>query len=318
MKKFDSILKKSADIRDFKSFDADAEWNQFVSIIGESESFDKELITKDNDFAKESNYHIIYMLAFAASMILVFSALFLFRKSEVVHAELITSSEPKSIELMDGTKIFVDPLSSVQYYTSLHQQNFRSVNLKGGAVFEVSHSILPFKVFFEDIFIEVLGTSFKIAKSKDTIVIKNINGSVRVAELKNNNNYKILNKGDIFHYVSGVFLNPNEVIETKSTVQKPSGQLIVKNSMVKPDKNISGKVRRFTLESVIKNYLIKFNKKKIKLDKKSKPDLNLIVIIDDINKPYLAILEDLKKQGIIDFVVGDCSDCYIIKAPQKK
>ncbi len=317
MKKFDSTLKKSATIGEFKSFDVVAEWNEFSSIVNKTDTIDIELESINLNFQKENHQQIIYMLGLAASMILIFSVLFLFKKPEISTKELITTTKSENIKLIDGTLITLGKNSVFQYYTNLNLQNLRSVNLKGEAIFEVSRNILPFKVYYEDVFVEVLGTKFSIETSGEVIVIKNISGSVKVVEIKNLNNYRILSPGDIFQYKNGNFINPNDIImedDSKKPIIKSQKEDLPK----KIDEITPVKGSRFTLESVIKNYLIKFNKKKIKMDKKSKPDLNVIVTIDNINKPYLSILEDLRKQGLIDFVAGDCPDCFVIKAPQKK
>ena len=316
MSKFDSILKKSAEIRDFKSFDVDAKWEQFTTILEQTGSLDLELRETNVCTNAETTHHIISFLAFAASLILIFSAIFVFRKQELLTAELSTTSKSENIQLSDGTKIKIGTYSTLEYYTSLHHQNLRSVSLKGEAFFDVSSSILPFKVFYGDIFVEVIGTSFTLSKTNDTVVIKNISGSVKVVESKNHNNLIVLNQGDICRYEGGRFLKPKTLIEFKSNNELPAVQPKNEKYPAKPEIVLT-KGRRYTLEAVIKNYLIKFNKKKIKLDKKSKLDLKLIVSIDNINKSYLSVLQDLKNQGIIDFIAGDCADCYIIKAPQK-
>ncbi|MBL0026731.1 MAG: FecR domain-containing protein [Saprospiraceae bacterium] len=326
MKKFDDILRKSEEIKDYTIFDVNLEWNQFSAMLENNLDHQSNPISTSEVFSIEDKRHIIYLLSFAAVMILVFASLFLFSKSESNESELISKSDSESIELIDGTKINVSPNSTLKYYTNLEYKEQRFVSLQGSGQFDVSRSILPFIVYHNEIFVEVLGTSFKILQESDKIKIVNISGTVKVGEIKNKDNFRILKEGDVFHYSDGLFINPADSISNKSINAYTPAPLNkeIENSKPVPEKNkeentaIALKGRKYTLESVINNYLIKFNKKKIKIDKKAKPDLNKIITIDDINKPYKSILEDLKQQGVIDFISGDCPDCFIIRSPEKK
>jgi hypothetical protein len=77
---------------------------------------------------------------------------------------------------------------------------------------------------------------------------------------------------------------------------------------VKPEGSV------YKLGSVLKDYLVKQNKKLIKIDKKFKFDPEQRVRIN-LSSDFNEIIKSLKSQGIIDTKPGDCPDCIIIIAP---
>jgi transmembrane sensor len=84
--------------------------------------------------------------------------------------------------LPDGTKVWLNAVSSLRFPTSFNKTE-RRVELSGEAYFEVTpNKNLPFKVAFNKTEVEVLGTHFNInsfgGKSKTTLV----EGSVKVTE----------------------------------------------------------------------------------------------------------------------------------------
>ena len=84
--------------------------------------------------------------------------------------------------LPDGTKVWLNAVSSLRFPTSFNKTE-RRVELSGEAYFEVTpNKNLPFKVTFNKTEVEVLGTHFNISsfggKSKTTLV----EGSVKITE----------------------------------------------------------------------------------------------------------------------------------------
>ncbi|MGB4960520.1 MAG: FecR family protein [Saprospiraceae bacterium] len=317
MNKFDSILKTSLEIPDFINSDVDDQWILFKSSVETSDDFPNDV------YKREANLQIRYMLSFAAAMILVFSSLFLFKRPNVSSASLVTQNMADTVHLMDGSMVYVGPNSTLEYYTTLVHSNVRTVLLDGNASFDVSQSILPFKIFGDYINIEVLGTKFSIFHADDHIEVKNISGSVKVTNNLNPSMYKILEEGDILHYKNGQFSNPLDTVVIV-TPEKPKTVVPKNISSPSPTPEIVQKTeapklsqRKFKLESVIHGHLLKLYKKKIKLQKKTKLNMESAVMLD-IDQPYEDILKDLKKLGFIDYIQGDCPDCFIITAPQDK
>jgi transmembrane sensor len=85
--------------------------------------------------------------------------------------------------LPDGSKVFLNALSSLKYPVSFSKRE-RRVELKGEAYFEISHNKnLPFRVATKGQTVEVLGTHFNIMAYQNDQAIKTtlLTGSVRVA-----------------------------------------------------------------------------------------------------------------------------------------
>lgn len=324
MSRFDLILKKSKEIKSFQISDVDSEWNNFLSVIGETEYREAEVIdlNHENRDTSETNQLIIYTLSLAASLILIFAVIFTFQKEKTDSATLTTASTGTELNLIDGTKVTLAPHTSLKYFTNLEDASQRTIYLNGDATFDISKNILPLRVYHNDIYVEVLGTEFAIKDNQGSVEIVNISGLVKVAEIKNTENFRILKKGDVFLFKNGIFTDPNvQVVEEKAKVIIPVKKKV--NPVLpkaEPEKTVETPVvttRKFKLDSVLKDYLIKYNKKKIKLEKGFKPRADIIVNIDKIDKPYIELLEDLQKQGFIVFRQGECPDCYIIGDPEK-
>lgn len=313
MNKFNFILNKTKEIKNFKVFDVDDEWNLFKPLIDQETTNISDLSNNNlHDFTKETGRQVVFLLSFAASLILIFGFLSFFSSPEKIVDARTTDSGTDSIRLIDGSLVHLLPHSKLDFYISLNHAQERSLRLKGDAEFDISASILPLIVYHDSIKVEVLGTKFRIKKVNESVEIKNLSGSVKVSEINNAENARILRTGDIFYYLNGKFINPSDtLIITKSEINKSAEKI----KKTRPTEEVtSGSI--YLLKSVIKNHILKYNKKKIKLEKKIKLDDNARVKLD-LSKPYLNILEDLKKQGFIDFKKGDCPDCFIITSPNK-
>ncbi len=83
----------------------------------------------------------------------------------------------------------------------------------------------------------------------------------------------------------------------------------------KEPKKVIGSV--YKLGSVLKDYLVKRNKKLVKIDKKFKYDPEQRVRLN-LTGNYTEVINSLKTQGIIDTKPGDCQNCIIIIAPGAK
>lgn len=102
------------------------------------------------------------------------------------------------IRLPDGTKVWLNAASSMQYSLNIGKAKQRLVKLDGEAYFEVAKdSARPFVVETDKQLVEVLGTHFNINSYYDEIVTKTtlLEGSVRVLH-KSTNETEILKPGD--------------------------------------------------------------------------------------------------------------------------
>jgi transmembrane sensor len=102
-------------------------------------------------------------------------------------ASMNTISIPRGgqypLTLSDGTKVWLNSVSSLTYPTSF-TGNERVVELKGEAYFEVAHNAkMPFKVKTNNVNVEVLGTHFNIKAYADEAAVKTtlLEGSVQLS-----------------------------------------------------------------------------------------------------------------------------------------
>jgi len=324
LKKLDSILKQNKEIEDFKVFDVDSEWNIFLEKVGESQASIEDKSTKNSPLSVIFRKPIIYVISIAASFILVLGFLFMFKNNDPYRTTVITTNNIEKINMIDGSKIELSQNSKLEYPLHLDDVIDRKIILAGSATFSVKkNDKLPFRVFYGDVLVEVLGTEFVINKKDGMTIIQNISGKIAVSQVLNRNNKRILEKGETLLFKFGNFFVPQDTIKTvveesKNTNLEPlqKGTTKTKSQKEKPSTpEVKGST--FKLDNVIKGFLLKFHKKKIKVERGTKFDKNTNVKID-INKTYQEILLDLKAQGHIDFKPGDCDECFIITSPAKK
>lgn len=305
MNNLDNILKQNKDIKDFHTLNVDDEWNTFLSSVGHA----PQTVTVLHK--KKSHINMVYNIAYAiaATVVLVISFYFVL-KPEPNTRTTFTSSRPNEIiSLPDGSKIYPQNGAKLEYPLDLRSVHERKVVLDGDAKFVVKRSILPFKVYWRDVVIEVLGTEFSLFQSGEKLVIENHHGSVKVSDMNDKYNFKILSTGDKFEYKDGNFTDIKlpQLPFLQPEIAKPTSKHIEKE---KPEE--IGSI--YTLGSLLKDHLVKMNKKTIKLDKKFKYDKTQRIKVN-LNQSYIEIMQSLKNKGVINFIQGDCPNCYIITAP---
>ncbi|WP_412466262.1 FecR family protein [Pedobacter sp. KLB.chiD] len=102
------------------------------------------------------------------------------------------------IKLPDGSTVWLNAASSIQYALNIGTAKQRVVKVDGEAYFEVAKDpVHPFIVETDKQVVEVLGTHFNINSYKDEKVTRTtlLEGSVRVSH-KNNNESEVLKPGE--------------------------------------------------------------------------------------------------------------------------
>ncbi len=106
---------------------------------------------------------------------------------EPVTAQYNTIQTPEGgqyqVDLPDGTKVWLNAVSSLKFPASFAKQEFRKVELSGEAYFEVAKDKKhPFRVLSDKQEVEVLGTHFNINAYPDESAVKTtlLEGSVKV------------------------------------------------------------------------------------------------------------------------------------------
>ena len=126
-----------------------------------------------------------YLKYMAAASILFLVALGFFYKENVTSEKQLsfkTSDTPKSIELSDGSKIYLAANSLFQYPEKFNGEERKVSLLKGNAFFEVAKDKKhPFIISSGEIKTRVVGTSFHIQLSKSKCEVIVVTGKVNVS-----------------------------------------------------------------------------------------------------------------------------------------
>ena len=316
MRKFDDILKESKNIPDFKSFDVDKEWNNFVKVL------ETEALIGSNALPNKSRSYQKFLIP-ALALLVVSAAAFYFlsQKPKPVYQIIETKENLDTVIFADGSKLYLGKNSKAEFPIAFAKDG-RFVKLQGQGTFDVNHDAAnPFKVYYGELQIRVLGTQFSLLKTKDLTVIENHSGTVEVSQILNKNNSITLHDNDVYLYQTGKFKTPKDTIQVVASepeiiVEEKPKAPPVKEEVIKVEEPVKETVHLSTyfLEDVINDHLLKYFKKSVKVEKKSKLNLKAKIKLD-INAPLKTILIDLKAQGYIDYKDGKCDGCYIIVPP---
>lgn len=309
MKNIDSIIKEGVKIEGYKMLDVNYEWDRFMDAIGEQPNTPPII-----DIKKQKSTRIQNILgSLAAVTILVLFVIFTLKPVEKTRKTITASNDDQKIELIDGSVITLNQGAVLDYPLTFEGQSQRKVILSGDASFNVTRSVLPFIVEYANkLRVEVIGTQFVLSMNGDDIVIENIQGRFYIADINAPNDKIIVSEGDKFQYSNDGFLDLNKPVEDLSDL----GILEDLDEDNEEELAVSNNESIYKLGSVLKDFIIKYNKKKIKIDKKFKYDSDQEVLLN-LAQPTEQILEKLQSHGIIDLKPGKCEGCLIIIAPEK-
>ena len=184
---------------------------------------------------KKKNFNPYLQYMAAASILFLVGLGFYFKPAIVAEKQLSfkTSDTPKSIQLSDGSKIYLAANSSFQYPEKFKGEERNVSLLKGNAFFEIAKDKKhPFIISSGEIKTKVVGTSFHIQMSKSKCEVIVVTGKVNVSA-----------KGQ------SVDLVPNE--EALFTAQKLTKQMAEKSYLVNWY-NTDVTLNQTTLQQVIK------------------------------------------------------------------
>jgi ferric-dicitrate binding protein FerR (iron transport regulator) len=137
--------------------------------------FEKRIESSSEERHKVHSITWLKYVAVAASLIISILAGRLFISAPetdlIYYTHQTAAGERKTIELPDGTKVWLNGQSILTYTSSFNAEN-RSVDFNGEAFFDVSHDhTKPFEVLSDNHHVKVLGTRFKLeARSEDIYV----------------------------------------------------------------------------------------------------------------------------------------------------
>ena len=314
MDKFDSIIKESTEISNFNFLDTHQEWEDFLNVVQEANP--KEQLPKMHIIKK--NHSKVYYLFRAVAAVFVIALLFIYtlKPKELSRVQYQAAHEGEVIKLIDGSTITLAANAILDYPKNFINQNTRYVILQGNATFDIARSILPFEVRYDSIQVVVLGTKFSLSRHGNSVLIQNLEGSVKVSSIHNPTNYVILKAQDQFGFSNGQFINKlAQEIETTEQGHKMDTDRLGTNDQLVSISDSDGNISTYKLGSVLKEFLVKRNKKSIKIDKhfKYNPDEKVKL---NLQLPIENIIYSLKNQCIIGVKKGKCQDCIIITSPE--
>ena len=121
--------------------------------------------------------------------------------------------------LPDGSKVWLNSISSLKFPVSFSSQKERRVELTGEAYFEVAHNkALPFRVVTDKQVVEVLGTHFDINAYPDELHTRTtlLQGSVKVTDGKNTALLKPGQQAELAGNINVSEANIDEVVAWKN------------------------------------------------------------------------------------------------------
>jgi transmembrane sensor len=158
----------------------------------------------------------------AAQNKLVYQTSSLKVKSDQKNTVLTAKGEQYSLDLPDGTKVWLNAASSLKFPTTFASLSNRTVELSGEAYFEVAKDKLhPFIVKTDKQEIKVLGTHFNVSSYPDEQITKTtlLEGSVKVVAKNNVSSMATLKPGQQAQLSSQTF-KVKEVDLLESTAWK--------------------------------------------------------------------------------------------------
>ncbi len=200
------VWEKSADIKDFDKIDTLADWQKVRSRIG------FKTISRRLPFRS-------YLVRIAAVLILAAGLTYLLSRvirntstDKMYYYESIASNELKTVELPDGSTIFMNKNSRIVRNNGYGINN-RDIILEGEAFFEVARNEdVPFRVHTLNSVVEVLGTSFNIKTDSLQVIVGVLTGKVAFYESKNSEN-----RVDILPQNTGFFDATSNIIHVENT-----------------------------------------------------------------------------------------------------
>lgn len=141
-------------------------------------------------------------------------------------------TESMNILLPDGSKVTLEPNSSVSYPEAFDKE-MREVSLVGEAFFDVvKNPDQPFIVHFNELVVKVLGTSFTISAPKDDNKMQVLVKTGKVSVFENNEWQKL--KNDTNPAVRGVIITANQKVEYLKETAKFEKKLVDSPAIINP------------------------------------------------------------------------------------
>ncbi|MFQ3181048.1 MAG: transmembrane sensor [Polaribacter sp.] len=163
-------------------------------------------------------------------------------------------SKTFKVVLSDGTIVHLNSGTTFTYPEQFNVANTRKVILKGEAYFEVfKDKTNPFIVEANDVYIEVLGTTFNVSNYEDDNFINCVltEGSVRLSEKENQENNIILKPNEKATWQKNVKNFTTEQVKPDNYAAWIDGELVFNKESFS---NIAKKIERYYDVKIVNNY----------------------------------------------------------------
>lgn len=187
----------------------------------------KKLFETKKDKVVQINFGFVMKIAAMLTLILGLGYFYFINQNTPAQTVITTvANQIKQIELVDGTKVWINENSTFKYLKEFTSKN-REVYLNGEAYFEVAKNpAKPFIIHSKNTFTQVLGTSFNLNTNEDISEINVVSGKVTLVLNSDKNNKVVLLKGERGLLLDGqveksAFFNANTMAwKTKKIVFK--------------------------------------------------------------------------------------------------
>ena len=144
--------------------------------------------------AKPSVHRLVVRIASSAAAVLLLGFVMYYFTRSGLNTEPVAytaqNNQQAAFQLADGSQVFMQDGSVLQFHSNFEQQEERTVSFEGEGLFEVSHDAAkPFVVNAGNLQIEVLGTTFNLSAAAGASVYTCdlIEGKVRFALIDRSN-----------------------------------------------------------------------------------------------------------------------------------
>lgn len=157
-------------------------------------------ISKPERETKIRNIQFGRWLGIAASFLIISLVAFYFGRSNDIVSFKTAATEQQNFILPDGTKIFLNANTEVNYSKSNFQKSRKLELVKGECFLNVVHNPdEPFSIHYKDLAVTDVGTSFNVKVAHDQIDISVNTGQVKL-NIKGAETETILNAGEAGYY----------------------------------------------------------------------------------------------------------------------
>lgn len=182
---------KLKEMQNIEQFDTDKAWDNLYSKIGE------EAVQPKSEKVKKVNFTKAFAIAASIAILVGIAGVISFNKHFGQKEFYNSNITAQVVKLPDGTQVYLNTNSKIEYSKSFYSEGVRSVTLSGEAFFDVAKDAdHPFIITADHSFVKVLGTSFNVDAKSNNVEVVVKTGKVEVYNKNKSIDHVILLPGD--------------------------------------------------------------------------------------------------------------------------